>query len=161
LRILLDTTYLLPIIGIAVKELPENAILKVMKKGNYVVISHISLFELAAKGAKYVKNGALKPETVTKGIRALAYNDEIEIIPIEESKLLLTAFALRNMLDDFIDCIILATAINNCEALITEDTDIKNLRDNAQFDVLFKTTNSAFKIATLSHILTSQKAKEG
>ena len=153
MKILLDTTYLLPTIGIAVKELPRDAIVRAMKKGNRIIISQISLFELAAKGAKYVKNGILKPETVAKGIRALLYNDEVETLPIEDTRLLLTAFALRNMLDDFIDCLILSTAINNCEALITEDTDISNLQNNVQFNELLKTSNSAFRVSTLSNIL--------
>jgi len=153
LKILLDTTYLLPTVGIAVKELPRDAIIKLITKGHQIAISQISLFELSAKAAKYVKNGTLKPETVTKGIRALTYNDQIETIPINDTKLLLTAFTLRNILDDFIDCLILSTAINNCNALITEDNDIQNLKNNNQLNELLKTTNATFKINTLSKIL--------
>lgn len=157
MKILLGTTYLLPAIGIAVKELRRDAIIQLINKGHQVAISQISLFELAAKGAKYVKNGALKPETVTKGIRALTYNEQIETIPITDSKLLLTAFTLRNMLDDFIDCLILATAINNCNALITEDEDIQNPKNNNQLNELLKTTNPAFKIYPLTKILPNLK----
>lgn len=157
MRILLDTTYLLPVIGIAVKELPKDALLKALKRGNEVVISQISLFELAAKGAKYVKEGSLKPETVAKGIRALVYNDEIDILSIEDTRLLLVAFELRRMLNDFIDCLILSAAINNCDALITEDTAIQNLRNHPQFNELLKTSNSSFRIITLSDIAAGQK----
>lgn len=160
MKILLDTTYLLPAVGIAVKELPRDAIIQLINKGHQVVISQISLFELAAKGAKYIKNGALKPEAVTKGIRALTYSDQIETIPIDDTKLLLTAFTLRNMLDDFIDCLILATAINNSNALITEDNDIQNLKNNNQLNELLKTTNATFKINTLSKILPNTKTKQ-
>lgn len=153
MKILLDTTYLLPIVGITVKELPRDAILKLINEGHQIAISQISLFELAAKGAKYVKNGALKAETVTRGIRALSYNEKIEVIPITDTKLLLIAFTLRNMLEDFIDCLILATAINECNALVTEDSDIQNLKTNNQLIELLKTTNSTFKINTLTKIL--------
>jgi PIN domain nuclease of toxin-antitoxin system len=153
LRILLDTTYLLPAIGIAVKELPKDAVLRALKKGNEIFISQISLFELAAKGAKHVKDGALKPETVTKGIRALVYNDEIETLPIEDTKTLLAAFELRSKLTDFIDCLILSTAINNCDALITEDTEIRNLAKTQQLNELLKTSNPKFTVNQLSHIL--------
>ncbi|MEM2889599.1 MAG: hypothetical protein QXR42_09060 [Candidatus Bathyarchaeia archaeon] len=36
----------------------------------------------------------------------------IETIPTHENALLLTAFKLRSMLNDFIDCLILSAAIN-------------------------------------------------
>jgi PIN domain nuclease of toxin-antitoxin system len=157
MKILLDTTYILPTIGIAVKELPRDAIIRAMEKENQVVISQISLFELAAKGAKYVKNGALEPETVTKGIRAIVYDNEIEIVPIEGTRILLTAFALRKMLDDFIDCLILSTAINNCDALLTEDTEIQNLRDDTQFSEVVKAANPNFRVTTLSGLLATKK----
>ncbi len=160
MKILLDTTYLLPAVGVAVKELSTDAMLKLIDKGNQIVISQISLFELAAKGAKYVKNGTLKPETVTRGIRALTYNDQIESIPINDTKLLLTAFTLRNMLDDFNDCLILSTALNNCDCIVTEDHEIHGLINRSQYNELQKTMNHEFKISSLHKILLPPKTKE-
>ncbi len=153
MKILLDTTYLLPTVGIAVKELPRDAINKLLSRGHEIAISQISLFELSAKGAKFIKKGLLKPEVVAKGIRALNYSDQIETIPMTHTQLLLTAFRLRNMMDDFVDCLILATAINHCDELITEDNDILNLRDNGE---LLK-VNPAFKIKPLSEVLPRTK----
>jgi PIN domain nuclease of toxin-antitoxin system len=157
LKILLDTTYLLPIIGVAVKELPRDTITKLRSNGHQIVISEISIFELAAKGAKYVKNGTLKSEAVTRGINALTHSDQIETVPINGTKLLLTAFSLRKMLDDFIDCLIVATAINSCDALITEDTEILGLSDNNHFNEMLGTTKSAFRINNLSNVLPKKK----
>jgi len=57
LKLLLDTTYLLPAIGISVKNLPKNASLTLLQGGHLISISQITLFELAAKGAKYVAIG--------------------------------------------------------------------------------------------------------
>jgi len=56
LKLLLDTTYLLPAIGILVKELPENAVIKLLEKGHEIYINEVTIFELAAKGAKHVIN---------------------------------------------------------------------------------------------------------
>jgi len=153
LRLLLDTTYLLPAIGISVKNLPKDALLKLMQKGHQISISDISIFELSAKGAKHITEGTLSAERVTRGIRAIIYEETITTIPIHESTLLLTAFKLRSILPDFIDCLILSSAINQCDALITEDNDLQNLKKTKEFNELLTTTNPKFKIQTLTETL--------
>jgi len=154
MKLLLDTTYLLPAIGIAIKELPNDAPLKLITQGHQIAITDITIFELAAKAAKHITNGTLTPERVTRGIKAITYDDTIEIIPAtRDQKILLTAFKLRNTLSDFIDCLILSSAINQCDAIVTEDTDIQNLKKNKEFNTLQKTTNTTFKIQKLTEIL--------
>jgi len=146
LKILLDTTYLLPAIGIAIKEHQKDLPLKLIQEGNQISICDISVFELSAKGAKHISAGKLPPERVTRGIRAIVYNEQIEMIPTYESQLLLTAFKLRKTLNDFIDCLILSAAINQCDILLTEDNDIQNLKNNKEFNELLTTKNPKFKI---------------
>ena len=124
-----------------------------MAKGHNISVSQITLFELSAKGAKYVNNGTLLPETVTEGIRAILYNDDMELIPFHDSKLLLTSFELRNTLTDFIDCLIVATAINRCDALITEDEEIHQLTKKNGINELIAATNPKFKIRRASELL--------
>jgi len=153
LKLLLDTTYFLPAIGISIKELPNDAPIKLIAKGHQISISDISIFELSAKGAKHITNGTLTPERVTRGIKAIIYDDTIETIPIHNNNLLLTSFKLKSILNDFIDCLILSSAINQCDALITEDSDIQNLKKNKEFNELQKTTNTTFKIQKLTEIL--------
>jgi PIN domain nuclease of toxin-antitoxin system len=152
LKLLLDTTYFLPAIGISIKELPNDAPIKLIAKGHQISISDISIFELSAKGAKHITNGTLTPERVTRGIKAIIYDDTIETIPIHDNNLLLTSFKLKSILNDFIDCLILSSAINQCDALITEDSDIQNLKKNKEFNELQKTTNTTFKIQKLTEI---------
>jgi PIN domain nuclease of toxin-antitoxin system len=153
LRLLLDTTYLLPAIGISVKELPEDAPIKLMLKTHKIFMSDISIFELSANGAKHIAAGKLSAERVTRGIRAIIYDERITISPIHDSTILLTAFKLRSMLSDFIDCLILSSAMNQCDALITEDNDIQDLKKNKEFSELLTKTNPKFKIQTLTEIL--------
>lgn len=62
---------------------------------------------MTAKGAKYVALGALPPEKVTKGVRALTYNESVQKIEMHESTILHVAFKIRSLLNDFIDCLIL------------------------------------------------------
>jgi len=152
-KLLLDTTYFLPAIGISIKELPNDAPIKLIAKGHQISISDISIFELSAKGAKHITDGTLTPERVTRGIKAIIYDDTIETIPIHDNNLLLTSFKLRRILNDFIDCLILSSAINQCDALITEDNDIQNLKKNKEFNEFLTTTNTKFKIQKLTEIL--------
>jgi len=122
-------------------------------KGHQISISQITLFELSAKAAKYVNNGTLLPETVTEGIRAIVYEEELEKVPVYDSKILLTSFKLRNALTDFVDCLIAASAINTCDALITEDQEIHKLTKKNGINKLIETTNPDFKLKTLNEIL--------
>jgi len=153
LKLLLDTTYLLPAIGISVKNLPKDAPIKLIHKGHKISICDISIFELSAKGAKHITAGNLSAERVTRGIRAIVYSEAIETIPIYESALLVAAFKLRSLLSDFIDCLILSSAISRCDALVTEDSDIQNLKKSKEFNDLLTAVNPKFKIQTLTETL--------
>lgn len=153
MRLLLDTTYLLPAIGMSIKELPRDVLIKLIQKGNRIFICDISIFELSAKGAKHVSAGALPAERVTRGIRAIVYNEAIETIPMYDSALLLTAFKLRSMLNDFIDCLILSAAISRCDILLTQDQDIQELKKNKEFNELGATINPKFKIQSATETL--------
>ncbi|MEM2507636.1 MAG: PIN domain-containing protein [Nitrososphaeria archaeon] len=153
MKLLLDTTYFLPAIGIAIKNLPKDAPIQLTQKEHQIFISKITLFELSAKGAKYVASGKIPPERITRGIRALAYAETINAIEIHETTILHTAFKIRKTLNDFIDCLILSSAINQCDALITEDTDIHNIKEDENYQELIATKNPKFQIHKLTEIL--------
>jgi len=149
----LDTTYLLPAVGVSVKGLPEDASIQLIGKGHRISISDITIFELSAKGAKHIAVGSLTAERVSRGIRAIVYDDRIARVPVHDSSVLLTAFKLRRMLNDFIDCLILSSAINGNDVLLTEDEDIQNLRRKEEFQGILRAVNPGFKIQTLTDIL--------
>jgi PIN domain nuclease of toxin-antitoxin system len=145
LRLLLDTTYLLPAIGITIKNLPKNILIELMRK-NQIFISEASIFELSAKGANYIIKETLPIDRVIKGVKAIIYNEAISKIPIYEATVLTKAFKLKKFLSDFIDCLILSSAVNFCDALITEDAEIQNLTKNKEFNEFIASINSKFKI---------------
>jgi len=131
----------------------KDALLTIIAKKHQIAMSQITIFELSAKGAKYIKEDMLSPERVTRGINAIIYNDDVETIKMHDTTILQTAFKLRNMLNDFIDCLILSSAINNSEAIITEDNEIQNLKKNTQFHNLVADLNPGFKILKLTEII--------
>lgn len=153
MKLLLDTTYFLPAIGIAAKNLPTDAPIKLMLQEHEIFLSSISIFELLAKGSKYVALEKIPPERVTRGIQALIHDERINIIEIYDSPILHTAFKIRKMLDDFIDCLILSSAINQCEALITEDADMHNIKEDREYQEFIAAKNPKFKICRLVEIL--------
>lgn len=153
MRLLLDTTYLLPAIGVSIKGLPEDALIQLIGRGHEVFISDATVFELSANGAKHITLGNLTPERVSRGIRAIVYDERIARIPIYDSSVLLTAFRLRRALSDFIDCLILSSAIVRSDILVTEDEDIRNLREGRDFQELLHTMKPQFEIQTIRDVL--------
>ena len=148
MKLLLDTIYLLPAIGISIKNIPKEAVITLIEKGYRVLISEVSIFELSAKGARYVVDGSLPPERICKGIKAILHDDRIEVIPLHDTSILLTAFKIRKVLSDFIDCIILSSAINRADILITEDEDLHNLSRG-----MIQAIKPRFKVRSLKDVL--------
>lgn len=149
MRLVLDTTYLLPAVGVSVKEISSEDLLSSLNKTNETALCEISIFELCAKAAKYVAAGKLEAQRVSRGIRAIMEDESIAKLRAYDSEQLSTAIKLREMLGDFIDCMILATAINQADGLLTEDGSIHELRRNEEFKKLVKSVNPDFEIRKL------------
>ena len=153
MRLMLDTTYFLPLVGISIKDLPRDALKDLLRGGHEVFVSEVSIFELSAKGAKYVAEGSIPPERVVRGVKAIVYEDRIMKVPIYEGKILRTSFKLKSVLADFIDCIILSSAMARCEVLVTEDKDILKLREDRKFSEIMAEINPTFEIRRISEVL--------
>lgn len=147
-RFVLDTTYLLPVIGISVKKISGQDIARFRSTVSFeTAICDITILELSAKGAKYVAKGKLKGRGVSTGI---IKDDSLMKLQSYDDQNLATAFKLRETLNDFIDCLILSTAVNQADVLLTEDGYIHNLKQNETFKELIKPINPKFEIQRLS-----------
>mgnify|MGYP000085342833 CR=1 FL=1 len=153
MRVLVDTTYLLPAIGVAVEGVPRGAVLELVERGYEVCVSEVSLFELSAKGAKYAAAGALDPGRVARGVRAILYDERIGKVPPYDTPVLLLALELRRVLRDFVDCVILSSAANWADVLATEDGDLLELAASREFEELVLASKPEFKIARLRDLL--------
>ena len=126
---ILDTTYLLPLVQVKVKHDLLRAIAEGRVRGidfDKVKVSLISLFELQAKASKL----GVDPMRVYRAISVVYRN--FEVIPFYEKDIIVVAHGLRGLLRDYIDRVILATAITLKEPLVTEDRDINRIADNIQ-----------------------------
>ncbi len=94
-----------------------------MKLGE-LTVSLISLFELQAKAAKL----RIPAKFVNESIRAIV--DNFTVRPFSDPRVVNLSFELRRQIADYIDCIIVATAAAQREALVTEDSRIWKKRES-------------------------------
>ncbi len=115
---IIDTTYLLTLSRIEI----DTDLLKAIAEGKTEIgfedlaINQISIFELQAKAAKL----EITPEYVIEAVEAI--NKTLRVEPFDKPEIIEMSLKLRKDIQDYIDCIILATAITQKEDLITEDT---------------------------------------
>jgi PIN domain nuclease of toxin-antitoxin system len=149
-RVLLDTTYLLPAAGIGVEGVPGDATRRVKSAGHELLASEISLFEVLAKGAKLVSEGKADTGRVSLGIKSILSDSSIAKVETYTEETMAMAIEFRGHHPDFVDCLILASAVDRCDALVTEDRGIlKN--DNIMKAVLRR--KQRFRILTLKALL--------
>ncbi len=118
---IIDTTYLSPLSRISIDTDLLRAIVE-NKVGSDVAledlaVSSISIFELQAKAAKLKIN----PEYVSKAVSSI--HDSFRIEPYDHPAVVKSSFELKSIFSDYIDCIIVATAISLKEELVTEDSN--------------------------------------
>lgn len=117
---IIDTTYLFPLSKIGV----DTDLLKAIEEGKIKLavsdlsISSISLFELQAKSAKLdiPTNFTIEAIDVITSV--------LKIEPFYNQEVIRISYELLNYIKDYIDCIIVATAVALEEDLITEDSKI-------------------------------------
>jgi len=146
MNVLLDTTYLMPAIGVSVSGARQHVLRTLRENGHHPFISELTLFELSAKGAKYIASHELDPERVRRGITAVTYDEALTKIPLLEGDVIQISFTLRGVMNDYLDCVILSSAICSCEAIVTEDRLIHGIEDNPLYKHLIEESNPHFKI---------------
>ena len=115
---ILDTTYFLPLaqIGIDTDLLAAVAKKNTDLKLEDISLSLISIFELQAKGAKLnipVKSTIRAVDTILSAFR---------VVPFYEMGVIEAAQRIRKVISDYVDCIVLATAVASKEDVVTEDS---------------------------------------
>ena len=123
---IIDTTYILPLVGIAIKTDLLRAIaerrLRIKIDFSDLKLSLISVFELQAKASKL----NVPPNIVSRAIDVILR--AFEVIPFYRRNIIEKAHELREYINDYIDCIIVATAVVLKEDVVTEDTIIISIR---------------------------------
>jgi len=157
MRIFLDSSFFFPLISIQVKNLSKKQLADLLKNSVHEILrSELVIFELSAKGTKLVNNGVLSLEDITDGLNTLVYQSNIQVIPIHYSEIQILATSLRKDHSDFIDCLILASAINHADIFITMDEKIKKNTVTIWKNII-KERNEDFKVTLWKDFVISEK----
>ncbi|MCX6641987.1 MAG: hypothetical protein NTV15_01175 [Candidatus Bathyarchaeota archaeon] len=152
MNILLDTTYFMPAIGISLSGVKPRVYRTLKENGHTLYISELTIFELSAKGAKNVASHELDPDRVRRGVTTIARDESLIKIPLLEGEVIHNTFTLRGVMNDYIDCVILSSALSRCNAIVTEDQLIHRIRDNPIYRRITEETNPSFKILSSSDL---------
>jgi predicted nucleic acid-binding protein len=131
MKVLLDTTYLLPAIGIEV-DLPADMLEQLLSSNHSLIINELSLFELFGKASRHIVANQTAKERFYTGMKSIL-SSNIGIKPIFTRDTLPLVRELQEKLNDLPDCTIVATAMVYAEVLLTEAEDIPRL---VEFEVL-------------------------
>lgn len=125
---IIDTTYLLPLARIAI----DTDLLEAIARGrtnlkfDEIAINSISIFELQAKAARL----SVPAEFVIKAVEVII--NSFRTIPFCRNDIIELSYQLREVIPDYLDCIIAATAVAENEDLITEDSLILTQADKLE-----------------------------
>lgn len=133
--ILIDSTYLLPLVGIKVLGLSENPLGTLINQGFNVKINQISLFEAIGKALREAEKSLNKEKTMKRieiGIKSILLDTSVEKFPVCEVETIGDAIRLyESGLDDLPDCFITVTASVHTGLLLTESKDIETAAKKA------------------------------
>jgi len=124
MKVLLDTSYFLPLIKIKIEEIPENLLLELLKESkHHFFYSELSIFEIAAKGLKMAtKKKKIVPQDVMRGIDSIQNDSRLTRLSWSHNPLIMElSSSFRAIHADTIDCFIFATAVCKCECIATMD----------------------------------------
>ncbi len=121
--------------------------------GHRLSVSEMSLFELAAKGAKLVQAGSADAGRLEQAVQSLVSDQTVRKVRFHKDGILPLAIALRRHNTDFIDCVILASAVLTCDVLVTED---ELLLRSSEIIELARRTNPEFSIYNFKRLSASR-----
>ena len=124
MKILIDTSYILPLIKIGIENIPQITLVNLLAKtSNKYFYSNLTLFELTAKGLKISsQENTITPQDIRIGIDAIQNDSRLVEKSFSDNPLIIElASQLKAIHKDTIDCLIFATAICTCDCIVTMD----------------------------------------
>ncbi|WAM22565.1 MAG: hypothetical protein OI715_00290 (plasmid) [Candidatus Methanoperedens sp.] len=131
MRVLLDTTYLLPVVGIDIN-LPEDLLENLFSSTHSFIINELSLFELFGKASRFFSKKEEAKERFYTGMESIL-SSKIDIKPIFTLDTLSMVLEVNEKIKDLPDCPITATALAYSDIMLTEAADIPKAVD---FEIL-------------------------
>jgi len=129
MKILIDTSYFLPLIKIGIENIPQITLVNLLAKpSDKCFYSNLTLFELTAKGLKISsQKNTITPQDIRIGVDAI--QNDLRLVEksfIDNPLIIELASQLKAIHKDTIDCLIFATAICTCDCIVTLDVSFFN-----------------------------------
>ena len=153
-KIFLDTSYLLPLFGVDIEltKDDEKKLLTIIENFN-PSINSLSLLEIKWKILHFSKKNKLLLERYHNVLQFVTLSGKFKIVHFYDFRIDHIATKLYEFHNDYIDCSILAAALENADILLTEDTKIKQLGQIIKERNFLSIVNKArFEIKSISEL---------
>jgi len=156
MKIICDTSYLLPLIKVSIEGIPPNLLLELLVESKHkYYYSELSLFEITAKGLKIIdQEETISLQDVMNGLDAVQNDSRLEMLSWKKNPFIIElASKFRAIHQDTLDCLIFATAICYCDCIITLDHnfyDKINQNDSILSEIISLNNNFHFLFDDLS-----------
>jgi predicted nucleic acid-binding protein len=136
-RILLDTSFLLPSLGIAVEQSVTEALSKLNDKRIKPFYSNLSLLESSWMAIKQMKKGNYQDEIYRKGLLSITKTGYYEMVPTDANDYLVALDFYQNGHADMIDNLLYAVALSNrCKFLTIDNQLIRFIKEKKYEDAI-------------------------
>ncbi len=127
MNIQLDTTFL----DIGIKDMHQvnNVMRYLFASEHRLIISKISIFEALSKGIKLSSTDLLSLERLLSAIIFLEETPNLIRVEFTHPEIIETTVILKRIVNDSIDCLILASSLIFADILITEDSKILDFKE--------------------------------
>ncbi len=132
-RLLLDTTYLLPLFGIDVKLLRFEELLPRLLERFHALYNPVSLVEAKWLILRLIRRGEERVEGLLEayrmGLKALQFDERLKMTTLTDPEIeeIADRLLMEAGLRDYFDRLIYASAIVNDAILLTEDEELREI----------------------------------
>lgn len=152
MKVFLDSTYFFPLMGVHEGSINQEFIPKLIETEQFqLYFSSITFFEISAKGAKLIRSGKLSEVDVVDGLNSLRNWKEVSEVEPWLGEIQRLSFYFRRDHKDFIDCLILASAVIQTDIFVSEDQQLHELVNHSWRKVI-SDLNEKFQILKSSEV---------
>jgi len=137
IKIVLDTSYLLPFFGVRVKDLNDEVLKKLIIAFKQVEVLYPTLMipELIAKISKeLIKKGKQINESIVEAFESLLGKVDIQLVEPQINHIVKAIEIRTKGHRDIFDCIVYATALEENAKLLTMDTEFIQFLESNEYD---------------------------
>jgi len=131
---LLDTSYLLPLVGIEVEGIDAEAYNKILQQKLYYPLAMVAeLVGVIAKEAKKIGLDEL-PEDAVDGFNSIVFGKDINVVLPEGSDVSIAYELIRRGWNDVFDALLYATGKRMGARILTLDKEFKKFLEKHEYD---------------------------